>query len=118
MRNFTKREKGAMVYIEKQDVLCLLSAVKLLQEEGFNEAAIEPKRNLCAKLAASLSDSDFESMQTPAWLKAKVSRFKDSLQSRVSTGSPREKSPVTESARKSFPEVDALGKSGNLATPQ
>lgn len=56
-----------MIEITKEDLLCLLSAIKALEEEGYNEDFILPKKRLAVKLSVVVRD--FDSLRTPKWLK-------------------------------------------------
>ncbi|MBU2052548.1 hypothetical protein KKH13_05065 [Patescibacteria group bacterium] len=55
--------------ITLDDLNCLLSAIKSMEEEGFSEQFLEPKKRLAGKLARMISDTDFEKIRTPKWLK-------------------------------------------------
>lgn len=51
------------------DVQCIVSAIRLLTEEGFNDATILPKKRLAVKLYSMAGDKSFDH-KLPKWVKS------------------------------------------------
>ena len=55
--------------VTAEDLRCMISVCRLMEQEKFNMNTILPKQKLCAKMSMDLSDEEFYMISTPEWLK-------------------------------------------------
>jgi len=59
-----------------EDLKCMISVCRFLEQEGFNKDTLSPKQKLCAKMAMDLTDEEFNQILTPKWLKQLRNQYK------------------------------------------